>query len=155
MTVSYLKMEGIAKFFPGVQALKDVTFEAAKGEILGLIGANGAGKSTLMNILGGNLQPNAGRILIDGKEVCIDSPTAAANHGIAFVHQEMAMLPTMSITDTMYISSYPYKRGLIDYKKIHQNCRSVLKRLGCNFDPREKIRNISPGDQQMVEMKAP
>lgn len=152
MTVPYLKMDGIAKSFPGVQALKKVTFEASKGEILALVGANGAGKSTLMNVLGGNLEPNEGKIYIDGKEVYINSPSAAAANGIAFVHQEMAMLPTMSIADTMYISEFPCKYGLIDYKTIHQKCHAVLKRLGCNFDPRERIRNISPGDQQMVEI---
>ncbi|MHC1773373.1 MAG: sugar ABC transporter ATP-binding protein [Flexilinea sp.] len=152
MTAPYLKMDGIAKFFPGVWALKNVTFEASKGEILALVGANGAGKSTLMNVLGGNLEPNEGKIYINGKEVQINSPTAATENGIAFVHQEMAMLPTMSITDTMFISEFPYKYGMIDYKTIHEQCHTVLKRLGCNFDPREKIRNISPGDQQMVEI---
>ena len=152
MTIPYLKMDGIAKSFPGVQALKNVTFEASQGEILALVGANGAGKSTLMNVLGGNIEPNSGKIYINGKEVRISSPSDAAANGIAFVHQEMAMLPTMSIADTMYISSFPYKHGLIDYKTIYQRCRVVLKRLGCNFDPRERIRNISPGDQQMVEI---
>jgi ABC-type sugar transport system ATPase subunit len=152
MTVSFLRMENISKSFPGVQALKGVNLEANQGEVLALIGANGAGKSTLMNVLGGNVIPDEGKILINGAEVNIHSPLDAARHGIAFVHQEMAVLPTMSIADTMFISNFPYKNGLIDYKTINKRCIFILKRLGCNFDPGTKIRNLSPGSQQLVEI---
>jgi len=152
MTVPFLRMENISKSFPGVQALKGVNFEANQGEVVALIGANGAGKSTLMNVLGGNVIPDEGKILINGKEVNIHSPLDAARHGIAFVHQEMAVLPTMSIADTMFISNFPYKNGLIDYKTINKRCIFILKRLGCNFDPGTKIRNLSPGSQQLVEI---
>jgi ABC-type sugar transport system ATPase subunit len=151
-TVPFLKMENIQKSFPGVKALKGINFEASRGETLALIGANGAGKSTLMNVLGGNIIPDEGRILINGEEVNINSPLDAARYGIAFVHQEMAMLPTMSIADTMFISTFPYKNGLIDYKTINSRCSAMLKRLSCNYDPNTKIRNISPGSQQMVEI---
>lgn len=152
MTVPFLKMEDIRKSFPGVQALKGVSFDACQGEILALIGANGAGKSTLMNVLGGNIIPDVGKIIIGGQEVKIHSPLEADRNGVAFVHQEMAMLPTMSIADTMFISNFPYRNGLINYKTVNEKCSSVLKRLGCNFDPNTKIRNISPGSQQMVEI---
>ena len=151
-TVPFLKMENIRKSFPGVQALKGINFEASQGETLALIGANGAGKSTLMNVLGGNIIPDEGKIFIGGEEVKINSPLDAARYGVAFVHQEMAMLPSMSIADTMFISTYSHKNGLIDYKTINKRCTTVLKRLGCNFDPNTKIRNISPGSQQMVEI---
>jgi len=152
MSVPYLQMENISKSFPGVQALKDVTFDASEGEILALIGANGAGKSTLMNVLGGNITPDSGRIIINGQEVQITSPLDANEFGIAFVHQEMAMLPTMSIADTMFISNYPTKNGLIDYDLVTKKCTEVLKRLGCNYDPKTIVRNIGPGSQQLVEI---
>lgn len=152
MTGPYLRMVNIRKSFPGVQALKGVTFDANQGEVLALIGANGAGKSTLMNVLGGNVTPDEGKIEIGGREVKINSPLDAANNGVAFVHQEMAMLPTMSIADTMFISTYPTQTSLINYKSVNEKCSAVLRRLGCNFDPSTKIRNISPGSQQMVEI---
>lgn len=152
MTVPYLKMEEINKSFPGVQALKDVSFDVCQGEILALIGANGAGKSTLMNVLGGNVIPDEGKIIIDGNEVKINSPLDAERNGVAFVHQEMAMLPTMSIADTMFISDFPYRNGFIDYKTVNKKCSLVLKRLGCNYDPSTKIRDMSPGSQQLVEI---
>lgn len=152
MAEPYLRMENIRKSFPGVQALKGITFDANQGEILALIGANGAGKSTLMNVLGGNVIPDEGKIVIGGQEVQINSPLDAAKNGVAFVHQEMAMLPTMSIADTMFISTFPTKSSLIDYQSVNERCAAVLKRLGCNFDPGTKIRNISPGSQQMVEI---
>lgn len=152
MTKPFLQMVDIKKSFPGIQALKGVSFEAYPGEILALIGANGAGKSTLMNVLGGIIQADEGQIIIDGSEVHITSPLDAAQYGIAFVHQEMAMLPTMSIADTMFISSFPTHGGLIDYKETNERCIKALRRLGFNFDPHTKIRNLSPGDQQMVEI---
>lgn len=152
MTEPFLRMINIRKSFPGVQALKGVTFDANQGEVLALVGANGAGKSTLMNVLGGNVIPDEGKIEIGGREVRINSPLDAANNGVAFVHQEMAMLPSMSIADTMYISTYPTKTNLINYKDVYDKCSAVLRRLSCNFDPRTKIRNISPGSQQMVEI---
>ncbi len=152
MAEPYLQMVSIQKSFPGVQALKGVSFEAYPGEILALVGANGAGKSTLMNVLGGIVHPDAGEIHIDKKTVTIGSPLDAAKHGIAFVHQEMAMLPTMSIADTMFMTSFPTRRGMIDYKQTNERCTRALQRLGFNFDPSTKIRNLSPGDQQMVEI---
>jgi ABC-type sugar transport system ATPase subunit len=152
MTEPYLKMADIKKSFPGVQALKGVSFEAFQGEILALVGANGAGKSTLMNVLGGVVRPDEGQIVIGGRDVSIGSPMAAARNGIAFVHQEMAMLPTMSIADTMFITSYPTRGGVINYRQTKERCVKALKRLGFNFDPDTKIRSLSPGDQQMVEI---
>lgn len=152
MSEPYLRMVNIKKGFPGVQALKEVSFDAYQGEILALIGSNGAGKSTLMNILGGNVQADEGEIIIGGNEVKITSPLSAAEHGIAFVHQEMAVLPTMSIMDTMFITNYPTRAGFINYKETYDHCVKVLRRLGCNFDPKTKIRNISPGSQQLVEI---
>jgi ABC-type sugar transport system ATPase subunit len=152
MTEPYLQMTGITKSFPGVQALKGISFEAYPGEILALVGANGAGKSTLMNVLGGLVHPDEGEIFINGKAVSISSPLNAAKNGIAFVHQEMAILPTMSIADTMFITSFPKKSGLINYKVANENCVKALQRLGFNFDPSTIVRTLSPGDQQMVEI---
>jgi ABC-type sugar transport system ATPase subunit len=129
-----------------------VDFEAYAGEAMGLVGANGAGKSTLMNVLGGVISEDAGVMKIDGSPVTIHSPADAMRLGIAFVHQEMTILPTLSIVDNMYISRFPIRSGLIDYARAKDLCRAVLARLGCDFDLDILLRNLSPGDQQLVEI---
>lgn len=152
MVTPSLQMIGVAKHFPGVQALKNVDFEAYAGEAMALVGANGAGKSTLMNVLGGIIRKDAGVIKIGGSPVDIHSPADAMRLGIAFVHQELTVLPTLSIVDNMYISRFPGRLGLIDYPKAKEECRAVLARLGCEFDLDMPLRNLSPGDQQLVEI---
>ena len=152
MSNPYLRMVGVKKSFPGVQALKGVDFEAYAGEALALVGANGAGKSTLMNILGGVVMPDEGEIHIQSQPVHIHNPLEATDLGIAFVHQEMALLPTMTIAENMYIANFPTRRGLIDAKKIRELSRNTLKRLGHDFPPGTWVRDLSPGDQQIVEI---
>jgi ABC-type sugar transport system ATPase subunit len=147
-----LRMVGIEKSFPGVHALKDVSLEAKAGEALALIGANGAGKSTLMNVLGGVLRPDRGQIFVHGEEAEIHTPLDAARYGIAFVHQEMAMLPTLTIAENLFITTFPTNSGLIDYKSINEQSARVLARLGCDFAPETRVSQLSPGDRQMVEI---
>ena len=145
-------MAGIKKSFPGVKALKGVSFEAYSGESLAMIGANGAGKSTLMNILGGVVQADEGDIQIDGQKAPIHSPADAARRGIAFVHQELALMPTLSILDNMLISAFPSRNGFIDYRQGEELCREALARLGYDFNLRMQVRDLSPGDQQIIEI---
>jgi ABC-type sugar transport system ATPase subunit len=152
MDEPFLRLVNIKKSFPGVQALKGVTIEVDQGEVLAIVGANGAGKTTLMNILGGVVKADEGEIYIQGERVHIDTPLEAANHGIAFVHQEIAVMPTMSVAENMYITNFPTRLGFIDYRKMLENCSQVLKRLGCDIDPRTKIQDLSPGDRQLIEI---
>lgn len=135
-----LKLIEIRKKFPGVVALNGINLELLCNEVLALIGANGAGKSTLMNVLGGIVRMDSGLIEIDGKAVELRSPLDARERGIAFVHQEMALLPSMSIADNMFISDFPKtRRGLIDYETIESRCSKVLGTLGCSISPRARI----------------
>lgn len=152
MTEPFLQMTGITKQFPGVQALTDVSLAAYAGEAHALIGANGAGKSTLMNILGGVIRADSGEILIGGKPVTIHSPLEATAHGIAFVHQEMAMLPTMTVAENMHIADFPTQAGLISRRTMIERTRPVLRRLGCQFSPDTLVQYLSTGDRQMVEI---
>jgi len=147
-----LRMENVEKSFPGVQALNDVTFEAHAGEATALIGANGAGKSTLMNILAGVIQQDGGKVYIGGELAKINHPVDASKYGITFVHQEMAMLPTLTIAENMFISTFPKRAGFIDYKKAHAMCAEALGRLGCHFPPDIRVSHLSPGDRQIVEI---
>ena len=152
MSDPFLRMVDVRKRFPGVDALKSVTLEAYAGEAVALIGANGAGKSTLMNVLGGVIAPDGGYIEIDGKRAAFRTPAEASRDGVAFVHQELALMPTLNILDNMLITSFPRRKGLIDYRAGEELCRNALKQLGYDFPLRTRVRDLSPGDQQIVEI---
>ena len=153
MKQAYLRVEAVSKRFPGVQALSEVSLEAYPGEALALIGANGAGKSTLMNILGGIVQRDSGNVRLGGENVQFQSPLDATKNGISFVHQEMALLPSMSIAENMYLTDFPRNSlSLIDKAKMEQQCGSVLSVLREGLEPSMRVGALSPGDQQMVEI---
>lgn len=153
MNEAFLEIKGITKEFPGVKALEDVSLEIDKGEALALIGANGAGKSTLMNILGGILTRSGGKIKIGGNPVNFRTPHEATESGIAFVHQELALLPTLTVVENMYIDHFPtIFFGVINYREARQECAVVLQRLQCSFKPATRVETLGAGDRQMVEI---
>lgn len=147
-----LRMKQIKKSFSSVSVLKGVDLEARSGEVLALLGTNGAGKSTLMNILCGLFKQNSGEIELDGKVVSFNNPTEAAEAGIAFVQQEMTLMPTMSIVDNLFLTNYKKKAGLIQYKELKEKCKEALAKLGCNYDPDTLIQNLGAGDRQLVQI---
>jgi ABC transporter. len=103
MAKEVLRMENIEKEFPGVKALKNAFLNLYEGEVLGLIGENGAGKSTLMNILGGIYRPDAGKIYIDGAEVSFKNVFDSQRQGIAFIHQELALVSHMTVGENIFL----------------------------------------------------
>ena len=150
-----LEMRGITKFFPGVKALNNVHIELNQGEILAVIGENGAGKSTLVNILGGIYHPDAGTIILDGKEVKIDSVHTATNLGVAFVHQELNLSDNLDVAANVFLGREP--RGvnvlrLIDRRSIYEETEKILKRIDMDCSPRTLVRDLTIGAQQMVEI---
>lgn len=150
-----LEMRGITKFFPGVRALNDVDLELNRGEILAIIGENGAGKSTLVKILGGIYYPNAGKIILDGKEVVVDSVQTATNLGIAFVHQELNLSDNLDVGSNVFLGREPRKKdffNLIDQKKIYKDTEEILKRIDMQCSPYILVRDLTIGSQQMVEI---
>lgn len=147
-----LELKNISRTFPGVKALSDVSFSLSEGEVLALIGANGAGKSTLMNVLGGVVTRDAGDILIDGQPVPIQHPADARRNRIAFVHQELTILPKLSILDNLLISSFPEKFGFIEQRKAVERAVQVLNQVGSNLHLNMRVMDIGPGDQQLVEI---
>ncbi len=152
MIRSFLSLKDISKRFSGVQALDHVSLDIGKGEVVALIGANGAGKSTLMNILGGIVQKDIGSITINGKEIEIKSPIDAYANGIAFVHQELTSLNSLRVIDNLLLTTYPNTLGIIHNRQSRNRVSRIFSRLGIEFDPSEKMGNLSPGDQQLVEI---
>jgi ABC-type sugar transport system ATPase subunit len=147
-----LEMTGVSKAFGGVSALEDAHLSIQAGEAHALMGANGAGKSTLMNILGGIVAPEEGDIRIAGRVVSIASPRDARANGIAFVHQDLALLASMSVAENVLIEDLPRRAGLIDTAAMAARTRPLLDRLGCGFGPQDTVEKLGMGDRQMVEI---
>ncbi len=146
-----LRVAGIHKSFPGVQALDDVNLEVKSGEIHALVGENGAGKSTLIKILMGVYQKDAGEIYIDGVEAHIHSPVEAARHGLHAVYQDLVIAPELSVGENFFIGNLPMRApGVVNWKGVYRQAGEKLKALGINVDPRRKILDLSPGEQSMV-----
>ena len=122
-----LEMTGVMKRFPGVYALKGVDFELESGEVHALLGENGAGKSTLMKILGGIYSIDEGKIFIDGNEVTIDGVKDAQEYGISIIHQEISLVPYLSIAENIYLGREPLlKTGFIDRRALYRNAQKFL-----------------------------
>jgi len=151
-----LRFEGIDKAFDGVKVLRSVSFDILPGRTLGLVGENGAGKSTLMNILGGNLRPDAGRMVWAQSPYSPQSPADAARTGIAFVHQELNLFPNLSIAENLSLTRFPTHGPFpwIDRKALHHRARELLGRVGLDAPPEMPVERLSAGERQLVELAA-
>lgn len=131
-----LELRNISKSFPGVQALQDVSLHFKAGEIQAICGENGAGKSTLMNIICGNLQPDAGNIFLNRKEIIIENVLHAQLLGISIVYQERSLADSLSVAENIFPVHQPKKSGLIDHKALYKQTKDLLTEL--------KIEGVSP-----------
>jgi ABC-type sugar transport system ATPase subunit len=151
-----LRMENISKAFPGVQALSNVDLDLAPGEVLALVGENGAGKSTLMKILSGAYRKDAGRILVNGREVEIRSPYHAQQMGIAIIYQEFNLAPNQSAAANIFIAREPRRSGLgrlfVDRGRMEREAQKYLDMVGAHVAARTLVRDLPVAEQQMVEI---
>ena len=147
-----IEMLNIRKEFPGIVANDNITLQVKKGEIHALLGENGAGKSTLMNVLFGLYQPEKGEIKIKGKKVNITNPNIANDLGIGMVHQHFMLVEPFTVTQNIILGSEPTKLGQINIKAAEKEVQSLSERYGLRVDPKAKIRDISVGMQQRVEI---
>lgn len=150
-----LKLIGIDKTFGGTHALADVSFDLKEGEIHALVGENGAGKSTLIKVVTGAYFPDIGTIKIGGGEYSILSPEQARNLGVSVVYQEFNILPELSVAENIFLGDQPRGRlGLINMRARQKKANELLERLGAqdNIDPNELVKNLTVGEQQIVEI---
>ncbi|MED0672523.1 sugar ABC transporter ATP-binding protein [Aneurinibacillus aneurinilyticus] len=149
-----IEMTGIDKSFGKVNVLKNVSFSLEKGEIHALMGENGAGKSTLMKILTGIYTKDAGNIRVRGQEVEIGSPKEAEQLGIAVIHQELNIIPQLTVMENMFLGrDLCYgKTGILRTREMKQRTREYLNRLGVHLDPGMEAGKLSIGQQQMIEI---
>ena len=145
-----LSMNKISKSFPGVQALKDVDFHLAKGEIHALMGENGAGKSTLIKILTGIYQKDSGEILLNGKQIAPSSSNEAQSLGISTIYQEINLVPNLSICENIFLGRQQKKNGRIDWHQIENKAKELLNSIGIDIDVTEMVSSLSTPMQQMV-----
>jgi ribose transport system ATP-binding protein len=146
-----LQARGISKSFPGVKALEDVRLEVAAGEVLAVIGENGAGKSTLMKILAGIYAPDTGEILFDGRQVAFTSVKQAEQHGIVLIHQELNLAEHLDVAANVFLGREPTWSGLIR-PRIYREAEEITRRLGLTVSPRTRVADLTPGQQQLVEI---
>lgn len=152
-TEPLLQMCGIVKEFPGVKALNQVDFTLLKGEIHALLGENGAGKSTLMKVLSGVYRKDGGEIKLDGKSIEITGPRQAQNLGIGIIHQEMNLVPALTVMENVFLGREPHKLlGFVDKQQMYKETSEVLNRLGSEIKPEALVGELSIGAQQMVEI---
>lgn len=148
-----LALHGISKSFPGVKALKSVSFSLEAGEIRALVGENGAGKSTLMKVLSGAYSADTGTISVFGTAVENPSPATMIGKGVAVIYQEMAQAPHLSVAENVLLGRLPRRAGgLVDWAEARRQTAAVLKKLGFDIDPAARIDTLSVAKRQMVEI---
>ncbi|MBN2136572.1 MAG: sugar ABC transporter ATP-binding protein [Sedimentisphaerales bacterium] len=125
-----LEMRRIDKSFPGVHALKNVSMKLHRGEVLGLVGENGAGKSTLIKVLGGAHRPDAGEVLIEGRDICIPSPNAAQQAGISIIYQEFNLIPDLTVRENIFLGREKTRMGFVKAAREHRATLQLFERIG-------------------------
>lgn len=145
-------MEHIHKRFPGVYALNDVSYELRAGEVHALLGENGAGKSTLIKVLGGIYHPEEGEIYIEGKKVSINGVRDAQDNGIAIIHQELVLVPHMTVAENIFLGREHGSGVLIDRKKMTEEAQELLDAQEIHIPADSLIKDLTIAQQQMVEI---
>jgi len=152
MTAYALEAEGISKFFPGVKALSNVSFRIKPGTVHALMGENGAGKSTLMKCLIGIYRPDEGQIRIKGQPVQFTDTLDALRSGISMIHQELNLVPHMTVAENIWLGREPMRLGFVDHGKLNRLTRDLLTKLNIRLRPEQMVGDLSIASQQMVEI---
>lgn len=148
-----LKLDHICKNFPGVKALDDVSVEVTRGTVHALCGENGAGKSTLIKILAGIYHHDSGTVFLDGKEVNFKAPSEALEHGISVIHQEIKLVPTLTVAENIFLGNQPVlKNGAVDWKTMNVKAQQMINELGVDIRYDTLVSDLTISKQQIVEV---
>lgn len=149
-----LELKHITKLFPGVKAIDDITMSVKKGTVHVIVGENGAGKSTLMKIINGLYKPDEGTIFYNGEEFRATSATQSREMGISMIYQELNIVPEMTVADNIFLGREPMRKNkmFVDNKKLNEMARDYLKTQGLNYNLKEKMKNLSVSQAQMIEI---
>ena len=156
MLDALLSVSRLRKSYGGATALRDASLDLQAGETLALMGENGAGKSTLIKILAGAVAPDGGDILIEGRPARFASPLEAHRRGVRFIHQELNVVPTLSVAENFFLGrAYPRRFGLVDWRRLNAGARACLAALGVShIAPTAKLSRLSVGDRMLVKIAA-
>ncbi|MEY3257546.1 MAG: hypothetical protein RL443_555 [Actinomycetota bacterium] len=153
MNKPLVSMENISKRYPGVLALDNARFELKSGEVHALVGENGAGKSTLVKILSGIATADSGKIFLDGQEIKLDGPRSAQDKGISIIHQELNLMPDLTIAQNIFIGREPRKlKFILNDGGLVKEAERLFNQLNLKIDPNRKVQGLSIANQQMVEI---
>src|SRR5690606_32406954 len=148
-----LEASGLSKSYGGARALREVSFDLRAGEIHALLGENGAGKSTLIKIISGSVRPDAGTVRLNGRELSGLTPTSALTEGIGTVHQELSLVPQLSVVDNIHLGRERQRPGgLLDKASMLREAREALDRVGLRIDLRRKVAGLSRAEMQLIEI---
>lgn len=146
------QLDHVCKSFGPIHVIKDVSIEVHAGKVQVLLGENGAGKSTLIKMMSGIYQPDSGRILIDGHETPLPDVRAAEAHGIATIHQELNLVPSLSVAENICLGRLPSRLGMLDRSTMQHQARKALNRIGLNVDLDAPVSSLGVAHQQLVEI---
>ncbi|RVI72601.1 ATP-binding cassette domain-containing protein, partial [Sinorhizobium meliloti] len=149
MVTELANLKSISKSFGGIHALRSVNFDVRPGEVHALLGENGAGKSTLMRVLGGEIIPSQGEVVINGKRTELRDPRDARALGIVVIHQELALAPDLSVAENIFLGELP---TLISRFSLRRRAKQLIDRLGFHIDPGRLVGTLSVAHQQVVEI---
>jgi len=147
-----LKFEGISKFYPGVTALQEVSFEVQRGHCHALVGENGAGKSTLGKIVGGIHTADEGVVYVNNRPVRFATPLDAVREGIGIVHQELSFCPNLTVAENLCLGRLPKRWGFLDRAEMRRRARAMLAEIGTGIDVDLPLSMLSTGQEQMVQI---
>jgi ABC-type sugar transport system ATPase subunit len=142
----------VAKAFGGIQAVRGVSLEVGRGEILALCGENGAGKSTLAKMLAGEIAPDSGAISLDGQEVVLPDPATAHRMGIAVIYQDLNYVPTLTVAENVLLGRLPKRGPIVDWEAVYREARVILAPLAPHLDPRLPLAALPVAERQVVEI---
>lgn len=152
ITAPILTLKSIRKSFGSIEVLHGVDLEVRPGEVVALLGENGAGKSTVSNIISGTILPTSGEMTWQGAPYAPATPRDAIDSGVGMIHQELLLLPHLSIAENVFVGRYPMKAGRIDRREMERRAQSGLQRLGLDVSPRRIVEGLSTASQQLIEI---
>ncbi|MBU2961030.1 sugar ABC transporter ATP-binding protein [Citreicella sp. C3M06] len=152
MTAPILSLRNIRKSYGPIQVLHGIDIDVRPGEVVALLGENGAGKSTLSKIISGTVAPSSGEMTWQGQPYAPANPGEAIDAGVGMIHQELMLLPHLSIAENVFVGRYPRRAGMIDRRAMAQQAKHGLERLGLDVSPTRKVDGLSTAKQQLVEI---
>ncbi|KMW57642.1 Ribose ABC transport system, ATP-binding protein RbsA [Candidatus Rhodobacter oscarellae] len=147
-----LSLRNIRKSFGPIEVLHGIDLDIHPGEVVALLGENGAGKSTVSNIISGTILPSSGEMTWQGASFAPSTPREAIDAGVAMIHQELLLLPHLSIAENVFVGRYPTKAGMIDRKTMEERAHDGLQRLGLDISSRRLVEGLSTANQQLIEI---